>query len=228
MNPHRCLTRTQLALAIIVAPVLLTGCATPGYKLADQTGDAIAAYETNIDKLKQAIHSSLTAMNQMPAVASTNPRPAYGAFADEVKRLDVALTRATQRAELVKTRATTYFAAWSQEIPTIVNPELHNLAEQRKAKQVETFNRATAAIQAADAVVKSFVIELKDIQKSLGNDLTVEGIDAIKPLFQRAAADGAKAGQQLDTLVNDLNATGAALVPNLLVPQEPAPAPAAK
>ena len=60
---------------------------------------------------------------------------------------------------------------------------------------------------------RAWLANLKDLQKYLGQDLTISGIDAARELITKSKQEGALVQQTLDTVITELNAVVAAITP---------------
>ena len=58
-----------------------------------------------------------------------------------------------------------------------------------------------------------WLADLKDLQKYLGNDLTIGGIDAAKDLIAKTKAHGLTVQQSLDKVIAELNTVVATITP---------------
>jgi hypothetical protein len=200
------------ALALLAAA--LAGCGTPaGYKQADKTGAGIAEFRDEILKGKTAIDNTMDALDEIAASANTDPRKAFEAYSKSVTALESVAATAAKRGQAMKAQGQAYFKKWEADMVQVNNPEIRNLAEQRKAKLQETFASIRQYTEPLKAQFDPWLSDLKDLKKYLGNDLTIAGVDAAKGLFAITRAQGVEVQKSMDGLVAELNTIAATLTP---------------
>jgi hypothetical protein len=210
-------TRPVLAWATltIATAQLFTAANLPaaGYKLADKTGASIAEFRDEIVKVKKEVDATVLALDKVVTSAATDPRKAYKDFEKTVPSLESAARLAKQRGETMKSRGNAYFKDWQKELTSVKNPEIRKLAEERKAKLQATFESIRGFMEPARDQFNSWLADTKDLQKLLGNDLTIGGIDAAKELIGKTKGEGREVQVTLDKVVAELNTIVATVTP---------------
>jgi len=200
--------------AVIGTARLLTGCGTTAnYKQADKTGEGIAEFRIEVVKVKQAVDATLTSINQIQITANTNPRNAFEQFSKNVVALDAAAGKAKQRGQDMKSEGAAYFDRWEKQLAQLNNPEIKRLAEQRKTKLRDAFDSIKKISEPLRAQFEPWLSDVKDLQKYLSNDLTIDGVDTARNLIAKSKAEGAEVEKSMDALVAELNTIAAALTP---------------
>src|SRR5262245_16603980 len=188
------------------ASLLFSGCGTTkGYKQADKTGAGIAEFREEITKGKAEIAATMKSLGDIASTANTDPRKAYNQFSKDVANLDSTADKIRKRAQSMKEQGEAYFKQWETELTQVNNPEIRALAEQRKAKLQETFQSIRKYTEPLKAQFEPWMSNLKDLEKYLGNDLTIGGVDAAKPLFTKTTDGGLEVQKSMDALVAELN-----------------------
>lgn len=208
---NRLLTVTVIVLG---AALLLAGCGTTaGYKQADKTGVGIAEYRAEVVNLKLAVDKTLRSMNQIELSANTNPRKAFEQFSKDVSALNSAAAKTDKRGLAMKAKGQAYFDQWELELAQLHNPEIKQLAEQRKARLHDAFDGIKKAAEPLKTLFDPWLSDLKDLRNYLSNDLTVAGVDAARSLFADAKTDGADLERSIDALVVELNRIATTITP---------------
>ena len=208
------------ALIAAGAALLLNGCgSTKGYKQADKTGAGIASFRDEIGKGKEAIDATMKGLSDIAASANTDPRKAFEQFSKAVSNLESTANKIKSRSESMKEKGNTYFTQWEQELAQVSNPEIRALAEQRKAKLRETFDNVKKYTEPLKAQFDPWMSNLKDLEKYLGNDLTIAGVDAAKPLFTKTTDEGVEVQKSMDGLMAELNTIAATITPSKVEPK---------
>jgi hypothetical protein len=203
----------NLAATALAAALILTGCATAGYKQADKTGAGMAEFREEILSAKAAIDNTMDSLDQVAATATTDPRKAFEQYSKSVKHLESVAAKAGKRGQAMKADGEAYFKKWEQEIAQVSNPEIRQLAEQRKARLQGAFTGIRQHAEPLKAQFDPWLSDLKDLEKYLGNDLTVTGVDAARNLITRSRWQGVEVQKAMDGLVAELNSIAATITP---------------
>jgi Protein of unknown function (DUF2959) len=191
---------------------LFGGCGTPsGYQQADKTGENITAFRDELVKGTVAIDATLKSLGQIAATANSDPRPAFTQYSKDISNLESAAQKVRSRAQTMRESGDAYFKQWEAEAASVKNPEIRDVAEKRKAKLQEAFKKINARTEPLKAQYEPWMSNLKDLQKLLHNDLTVEGVGAAGSLIGKSANEGAEVHKSIDALVAELNTIAATL-----------------
>jgi len=191
----------------------IANASAAGYKMADKTGASIAEFRDEILNVKKEVDATMDALDKVVTTAATDPRKAFVGFDKSVPRVDDAAKKAKKRAEDMKARGQAYFKDWEKELAGVKNEEIRKLAEERKAKLQTAFDSIKGFMTPARDQFTSWLANLKDLQKYLSNDLTINGIDAAKELIGKSKSDGHDVQQSLDKVIAELNTIVATLTP---------------
>jgi Protein of unknown function (DUF2959) len=196
------------------AAVVLTACGTTsGYKQADKTGAGVAEFREEILNGKKAVDATMKALDGIAASATTDPRKPFEQYAKSVANLESTANKARKRAEDMQQQGKAYFAQWEKQMAEVQNAEIRNLAAQRKAKLQETFDSIKKVAEPLKTQFGPWMSDLKDLEKYLGNDLTIAGVDAAKGLFAKTKSEGMEVQKSMDALVAELNTVSATITP---------------
>ncbi len=199
-----------LGLAAVAA---FSGCASSGYEQADKTGAGIAEFRSEIINGKKAIDATMKSLNQVATTATTNPRKAFEQYSEDVADLESSAADVRKLSQDVKAQGKSYFTQWEKQLADVKNPEIRNLAAERKAKLQQSFDAIRQAAEPLKAQFDPWMSDLKDLQKYLANDLTIAGVDAAKGLIAKTRAGGTEVQKSMDTLIAELNSVSAAITP---------------
>jgi len=210
--------KTTLPVAIVA--LLLAGCATAGYQQAEKTGAGITEYREEIYKGKQAIDATMQSLGQIAATANSDPRQAFQQYRKDVSNLEAATAKVRKRSQELKAKGEAYFKRWQEETATVQDPEIRKVSEEQKAKMQATFDNIQKYSDPLKAKFDPWLSNLRDLRTYLSNDLTVSGISAAKPLFEKTQSEGQEIQKSMDALVIELNSVSTAMTPATI----PAPA----
>jgi hypothetical protein len=202
------------ALATFAAAALLAGCGTTsGYKQADKTGEGIAEFRDEIVNGKKAIDETMKSLDLIATSAATDPRKSFEKYSKSVANLESTAGKVRDRGQDMKAKGKAYFTQWEKEMAEVKSEEIRNLAASRKEKLQTTFDAIAKAAEPLKAQFNPWMSDLKDLEKFLGNDLTIAGVDAAKGLFAKARTAGMEVQKSMDSLIAELNSVAAAITP---------------
>jgi hypothetical protein len=196
------------------ASMLCSGCGTTsGYQQADKTGAGIADFRDELVNGKKAIDATMKALGDIATTATTDPRKPFEQYSKAVANLESTAEKVKKRGDAMKAQGAAYFKQWEAELAQVNNPEIRKLAETRKAKLQETFDNIRKYTEPLKTQFAPWMASLKDLQKYLGNDLTIAGVDAAKSLFTKATNEGLEVQKAMDALLAELNTVSATITP---------------
>lgn len=201
--------------ALGIGSLLLAGsnAGAAGYKLADKVGKGIAEFRDEIVDVKKAVDQTMASLDKIVADASVDPRKAFKEFDKSVPKIDSAAATAKKRADDMRERGKDYFDKWEKDLAGVSDPDIRKLAEERKVKLQTTFANIKTKLEPARDQFQGWLANLKDLQKYLGQDLTISGIDAAKELIAKSRKEGVEVQSTLDTVIAELNSVVAAITP---------------
>jgi len=202
------------ALALAAGQLLFsTNLTAAGYKKADKTGASIAEFRDEIVNIRKEVEATVLALDKILETANTDPRKAFKEFDKAVPRVENAAQKAKKRSEDMKAKGKAYFEQWEKELATLNDPEIRQLAQQRKLKLQGTFDALRSVMEPARDQFNVWLSSLKDVRQYLSNDLTINGIDAAKELITKTKTSGREVQQTLDVVITELNTIAATLTP---------------
>jgi hypothetical protein len=202
------------ALVVTAAQLFIASDATAaGYKQADKTGAGIAEFRDEILNVKKEVDATMVALDKIVTTAATDPRKAFKEFDKAVPRVDSAAKKAKKRAEDMKEKGQDYFKQWEKDLASVNNPQIRQLAEERKAKLQGAFGSIKTFMEPARDQFNAWLADLKDLHTYLSNDLTIGGVDAAKELIAKTKNEGQGVQQSMDKVIAELNTIVATLTP---------------
>lgn len=164
----------------------------------------LQTFRAEIEKGKAQIDLTLGALSSLVKNADANPRPDYDEFLKQLMALDAQAAAIRSRADDMRARGKTYFAAWEKQLSSIQSKALQELAAKRREELTKDYEEVTQATTAAKEAYQPFVADLKDMQKVLANDLNAAGIKSLSAKITKAAADGKTVKERASVVVKTL------------------------
>ena len=192
--------RTTFLIFTVTTCVSLAACGAAGPKRIDATTSSMRDTKLMLDRGAEQVTSVVTAAK---AIESAQDRTrAFEDFSKAMDRLDADAKKAQSAWASLTSRTEEYVKAWEAESAALSSDASKQVAASRR----EAFASRFAALQSDLAAVKSsygdLMTELSDIRILLANDLTQDGIDAVRPFI--AAAE--KSASTLQTNIGKLSA----------------------
>jgi Protein of unknown function (DUF2959) len=169
--------RTRSVLAAFSLAVLLAGTAN-----ADQAQLAASMKETRLEaaQTRDQLAAALATLTALTKQKEGDLNPAYKAYCAEVPKTEVAAGATRARVTWMQGDGFKYFDGWQKTINTINNKSLKKDAQKRLDATKKSYLKASASFQEAGEKFKPFLADLNDIQKVLANDVTANGVKAIR------------------------------------------------
>lgn len=209
----------QSLLTSIAIAALVFGCATTGTKHVDKLGAGFDDFRNEVINMKKAVNHSMGLLDQTVEDADKDPRKAFKEFSKSLDQIEKARQKADKRAADVKAAGDTYFKEWEKQLASMNNPEIRQVAEERKEKLNEIFGNLGPLVEQTNNDFDSFFSDLKDLRAFLSQDLTIAGVDAAKGIIENTRESGDKVDQSLDDLITDMNSINAAITPGKAAPK---------
>jgi 3-methyladenine DNA glycosylase Tag len=192
--------RTTFLIFTVTTCVSLAACGAAGPKRIDATTSSMRDTKLMLDRGAEQVTSVVTAAK---AIESAQDRTgAFEDFSKAMDRLEADAKKAQSAWASLTSRTEEYVKAWEAESAALSSDASKQVAASRR----EAFASRFAALQSDLAGVKSsygdLMTELSDIRILLANDLTQDGIDAVRPFI--AAAE--KSASTLQTNIGKLSA----------------------
>ena len=206
--------QTLRHLAILAAAGIFAGCASANYNKAAGTSAALTESANLVAKDSEQIDRSLAALSDLLTNAQPDLRVQFKTFDTSVNDLGDAAQDVSTKAENMQAQGNAYFDEWDKELAGIRNEDIRARSENRKDETAAKFARMSRQYDATKAAFKPFMSDLRDVQKFLATDLTVDGLAAIKVPANKAADDAVPLKQSLIDLSTQFAEMGVSLAPS--------------
>lgn len=189
MNPIK--NSSFIVCALLLGTFLmLTGCATSGNKLASKTTNTMQTVETDYRQAAKQIDATNAALQDLMNPGQTDMRTSFANYTQNVEKMESIGKQLENHSQKMTARGNDYFAEWEKQGNTYVNPQIRELSEQRRLEMRQTYMDVPQASIGVRSALNAYLADIRDIRKYLSNDLTPQGVQAIKPIAERAVKDG--------------------------------------
>jgi len=167
----------------------LGGCATTGVDRSVNTSNSIQEVDNEIRKMSVQIDVTAASLYTLANTGKPNLKKSFDSYTDNVAKLDKDGNKVLKRLQEMKERSNEYFGEWEKQGDTFTNTEIRELSEQRRSHLAELYARVPAAGAGIKGTYHAYLIDLKEIQQYLSNDLTPKGIEGIAPVANKSVQD---------------------------------------
>lgn len=179
--------------------VVLAACATSAPDRSARTASTLDSLQQNSMKARlqiDAVAASLDALLNAPA---DHLRASYDRYDADVKKMKEYATAIRDNDADLQKNSDAYLRSWQKDASSISNPELRAIAEQRRDEIATKYRSMSTSYGGAAQSFTSFLRDIDDIRKVIGNDLTPTGQASVKntTLAQSVKSEGAQAAQSL-------------------------------
>lgn len=202
------------AVAAVVLSGLLTGCQTgdPAIKRSERAAGVLTGTRETIRDAEQTVADSQTSLRALQD-ATGDLRPAFEHFVVELAAVRRQSERLRRDGDLVKNESAAYCGARQNDVSTISNDEMRNLAEQRTAKVREECEDIKDRYGRANLAFDRYVRSLVDLQTYLANELNYGSVRAGEKWFAESIAAGERLRGDVRALALKIELTSNMLSP---------------
>lgn len=180
-----------LAGALGVSP----GCASSGPN-AEATVNSMGNFGLEMAKVKDTIDPAIHALEKVVASQPSEIKANADAYAKAVAALDKQANVVRKRAEEMRSQGDAFFKEW--EPPESVTPE-------RRAELTSAYAKIKSDTAAAKDEFVPFLKALQDIESYLKVDASVQGINSMGELVQKAKTTGAQVKSSIEAVIVQTN-----------------------
>lgn len=202
MNLRKNMMHLGLAAGILLAGALPASCGSTGPKRIEATTSSMRDTKLMLERGAEQVAAVMAAARSIEA--APDRARAFEGFVKELDRLESEAKRAQSAWASLTSRTEAYVVAWEAESAGLSTERSKQVAASRR----EAFAVRVAALQSDLAEVKSryvdFTTKLSDVRILLANDLTQDGVAAVRPFL-------ADAGKSADALRASIASLASAL-----------------
>ena len=203
LNPI--LVRAGAFVGVVLITAFFTGCAsTPSDRVVSMANSVVQTGK-QLETSKTAVTQVLTSLNQLVSQPSGDMRGQYKDYLAAVKDLGKTSAKVDQTISSMLAGSQIYFADWGNQIAAISDPTLKQLSLDRKNQAVANLAELKGGMEKARAAYKPLAKDLDDIGLYLGNNLTADGIAAMKPRLDSIKIEAVGVRDALAGVVQSLN-----------------------
>ena len=211
MNMQRMIRSSVTISAVAVAVVMVAGCAsTPADRAAEMSNSTVQSRKY-LEESSQAVSKCLTTLNELITQPKGDMRGQYKDYLASVKSVGRISDNMDASIHTMMDASRVYFADWDNQIAAINDSTLKKLSQDRKQQAVDSVDEFKKSIDQMRAAYKPLTKDLDDIGLYLGNNLTADGIAALKPRLDTVKTEALSVRDSIAGSVTALNKFSAIL-----------------
>jgi len=191
--------------SLLSATLLFTGCASTPADRAVDMASSVTKTSRQLEASKTAVTQVLTSLNQLVTQPSGDMRGQYKDYLGSVKNLLATSGKVDATINSMVDASTVYFADWGNQVAAINDPTLKQLSADRKQQAVTSLADLKASVDKARAAYKPLAKDLDDVGIYLGNNLTSDGIAAMKPRLDTIKVEALNVRDAVTAVVTSLS-----------------------
>jgi len=190
--------------AVAVVSAIAVGCATTGYQQAERTRKHMASTQDQILIGQQQVADTMRTLDGLTKGTDTDLVTGYKMFTQQLSKLRSVAKRAGQRAIATEQASANYLNNWAETIDTIQNPEIRKQSIARRKQAIADHREVAKSMKAASTAYQPLIADLEDIKTYLKEDLTANGLKAIRSTVDKANRDAKILNQKLSAALSEI------------------------
>jgi hypothetical protein len=196
------------------ALLALNGCATSRNEAnSARPGAGLAEYTQLVQRARQAVESSMQALDKLNSQSAPCPPAVVSAFSAEVDRLASESIEVRARADVLQARGDAYFENWHENMARLADPALRESAERHRSELQQSFARIRQTSQQTRSAFRSYLAGLRQLRSSLEKDPNATAAEPTKELARSTRESGFDVEQGLKAIGQELKAMTTMLSP---------------
>ncbi|MBK9386707.1 MAG: hypothetical protein IPN34_17980 [Planctomycetes bacterium] len=202
---HRLLSRLAL-LALSSCLALPIGCGSDPQPLPPKVATGLDGLRNEAIALKGQIEKVTAALSDLVMKPQADLQPQSFSFAQELAGLEGRLERSQAQRQVAGNMVLEQFAFWDSQLDKLESEEAKEVAAERRAATAETFDGIQMKIEALREKFTPFFTDLRDVRQYLKGDLSLQGLQTMKPVAERVLAAQGDILSGLDGVVASITA----------------------
>jgi hypothetical protein len=185
----------------------MAGCTSTGIHKSDNAAKNLRLAAEDIQIESRHLETTMDALNALVNQPAADLKPQYDRFSSALDRLVASTERVAKTGRAMNQKNAAYMAEWDKQIAGINYQVIRLRSEERRREVHSQLDAVDRRYHDARVALQPLVHYLEDIRKALQADLTVEGLEAIKPVAANANANAQKVQVALGNLTTELTAS---------------------
>jgi hypothetical protein len=175
---------------LIAAVISMEGCASTDIQRSSETLTTMQTVDDDIKLIVVQLDATGASLDRLIKTGQSDVRMAFDVYTENISNFEEMEKNFAKHADEMQARGKDYFEGWQKDGTEYKNPQIQELSEQRRIQLDELYGSIAKNSLGAKEAFKAYVSDAKEIQIYLSNDLTSNGIEAIRPISRKLINDG--------------------------------------
>lgn len=198
-------------LGLTLALLLANGCASAGYRKGDTAAASLHDASAHIQAEHSAIELTTGTLSDLVNAPAADLKPQFKRFSQSLNALIASARRADAAGKRMNDAHNAYFKAWDQQLALMEYDVVRTRSQARKEEVQAQFQSVSKRYQEAQAAMEPLINYLADVRMALRTDLTLGGLESVKPVVRNADTNAGKVRGALNRLSEELASCGGRL-----------------
>jgi DNA repair exonuclease SbcCD ATPase subunit len=196
-----------------VALPLFVGCSTTTHERGDSAAKSLQNAAAEVQVERHQLTLTMTSLDTLVHKPAMDLRPQFKQFSANLDKLEASARRNDKAAEAALQQNVVYLESWDRQLTNMNYEVVREHSERRRTEVAENFNALNRRYTEVRTTMQPLLSYLNDIRRALDADLTLNGLDAIKPVVANAQDNARKVHSALGKLGDELASAGARMSP---------------
>jgi uncharacterized protein YukE len=172
--------------------LMFVACATSAPDRAAKAASSLDVMQQNSARARTQIDAVVSSLDTLLDAPADRLRESYDRYARNVKQMNQYADAIRENETDLRNNGNDYLREWQRDAANISDPELRKIAEERRAQIGQSSQSTRATLTSAVGTFETFLRDINDLQKALGNDLTPTGQENVRQtaIVQRIRSEG--------------------------------------
>lgn len=206
-RPMNCKTSflgTNIFLASLLAAGLVCGCKTTSHDRSAAAAVGLQAASAEVQAESQALDATIAALDDLVQRPVGDLRMQFRAYRASLNRFIAAVDRTEATGNKMREKNAAYMKAWDEQLAAMTFEHIRESSEARKTEVSGQLDQIDTRYAETHTAVEPLAAYLEDIRRALDADLTLAGLEAVKPIVMNAGENAAKVRTALAKLSEEL------------------------
>jgi len=199
--------RTNSVLILGAAFLTLVGCVSSGYKKSEAAAASLQMAAGEVQAESRGLDATLSSLNDLVNKPPADLKLQYEGFGNNLDHLIASVRRNEAALHRVGEKSAAYFQSWDEDLATMNFEAVRTRSQERKTEVTADFDSVYRRYRETQSTMQPLLDYFQDIRKALGIDLTVGGLEAMKPTISKVNENSSKVQTALARLADDLAAS---------------------
>ena len=208
-NQLKAIFKMTGTLGFAVATLCLAGCASTPYHKGDAAAVSLQDAASEVQGQSRALEVTMGSLDDLINKPEPDLKPQFKRFSKSLDNLAGYARRNEHSQARVRNKSADYFEAWDKQIATMNYDNIRFHSQERKTEVINSYNSVNRRYRESQDAMGPLLSYLYDVRKVLDTDLTLGGIEAVKPIVGKARENADRVQLALGRLTTELASSGA-------------------